>query len=78
MYFRSILVISWLMRSQTVKHTSFFEFRITKSFRKGIKGKIIILLMFGVPGGSTDVINRFRSPENLRNDRNRSKWTPIA
>lgn len=73
MYFMSILVISWLMRSQTVKQTSFFEFRITKSFRKGIKGikgKIIILLMFGVPDGSTDVINGFKSPKNLRIDRN--------
>lgn len=47
-----------------------FEIKMARNFKKGIKGRIIILLMLGVSNVSIVIINGFRSPETLRNTRN--------
>lgn len=52
---------------------SIFELKIAKNLTKDIKDKIIILIMFGVSYGSGDIMNEFKSPEDLKNNRNRGK-----
>lgn len=52
------------------KTDSITRLKIAKNLRKGIKSKIIILVMFEVPYGDMNVINRFKSPENLKDNKN--------
>lgn len=54
------------------------ELRIAKNHRKGIKGKIITLIMLKVSDGGTDVMNGFKSPRNLKTIETEVKRTPIA
>ena len=53
------------------RNKQYFSLKIAKNLMKGLKEKNIILLMFKDVEGTINIINRFRSPENLRNDR---KW----
>lgn len=43
---------------------------MAKNLEKSIKEKILILVMYEVPDGDNEVMNRFRSLENLRIDIN--------
>ena len=38
------------------------ELRMDENLMKGIKGKTIILAIFGVSDGDTEIMNRLRSP----------------
>lgn len=50
-----------------------FGLRIVKNLKKSIKTKIILFVILGVLDDDVDIINRFRSPKNLRNKKNRDK-----